>query len=175
MTTRFDGQGATKNQGAMTRVVCANTLAMASSEKAPVVTTRHNQTFSADRVNKELSQVIANFEAYKSMGEALAQFVMSEQTVVKFFNTMLDIKEDDSELSTRKKNQRDALFQSWLTTAGEVDNRLSGWAALNTVTRFVDHARGGDNDKRDLSANFGSGAQMKQKAADLLVTMMEAA
>jgi phage/plasmid-like protein (TIGR03299 family) len=176
MTTTFDGSGATVNKGTMVRVVCNNTLdaALADGGKC-VVKTRHNTKFDAARVGKELARIAEGFTAYKAMGEALYANEMSAEQVSLFFKSMLDIPFDAkwSELSGKKQNQFDALRDAHKTTARETKGNTA-WAALNAITRYVDHdkaTRGGDSEDeaRVLSSQFGSGAALKAKAVAFLM------
>lgn len=171
MTTTFDGSGSTINQGTMTRVVCNNTLNIATADTRAVVRTRHNTRFDAARVGKELGQIAQGFACFKAMGDALAQDEMAAGDVSAFFKACLDIpfdvKADD--VSTRKLNQFRALNNSYRATVAEGTQAGTSWAALNAITRYVDHDRGSDDESRMLSAQFGSGAGMKAKAMELLL------
>jgi phage/plasmid-like protein (TIGR03299 family) len=176
MTTTFDGSGATINKGCTERVVCNNTLDVALGEKhTPVIRTRHNTKFDAAKVAKELAAVAQGFSYYKKMGDALAQNEMAKDEVSRFFKSLLDIpfeaKPDD--VSTRKMNQFHALSNAYRTSIGE--GATGAWAALNAVTRYVDHDRsvktvGSDiTESRFLSSQFGSGHLLKSKAVGLLM------
>lgn len=178
MTTTFDGSGATVNKGTMTRVVCNNTLdAALGSDKRAVIRTRHSTKFDADRVHRELSTIISGFSQYKAMAEAMVAVDMSREQVSKFFKAVLDIpfdaKADD--ISGRKMNQFQALSNAYGVTIQEGTKPNSAWAALNAVTRYVDHERStrnaenGVDEARVISANFGSGSALKSKALNLLL------
>jgi phage/plasmid-like protein (TIGR03299 family) len=180
MTTTFDGTGSTINQGTMTRTVCNNTLNVALADRRAVVKTRHNTRFDAAKVGAELAQIAQGFSEYKAMGDAMAQRDMTKADVSEFFKACLDIPLDvkHEDLSGRKQNQFAALVQSYRTTARE-GAQGNAWAALQSVTRYVDHersSRGGDDkvEGRFTSAQFGSGAALKSKAVSLLLAKMEA-
>lgn len=182
MTTTFDGSGSTQNQSCMERVVCRNTLRAAMGEKGNgIVKTRHNTKFDARRVGKELGAIIAGFEAYKAMGDAMVSVHMSERDTVAFFKALLDIPFDatSADISGKKRNAFEALATAYDTTLNEGAEPCTQWAALNAVTRYVDHdkhTKGADeNESRFLSSNFGSGAAMKAKAIDLLMPRMAVA
>lgn len=172
MTTTFDGSGATLNKGTMTRVVCNNTLDAALSDARCTVRTRHSTKFDAKQVSDELARVAKGFETYKLMGDAMAQANMTVADLADFFKDMLDIPHDakEEDISTRKANQYKALAACYKTTAAE-GARGNAWAALNTITRYVDHERhtARDDAARFDSAQFGSGAQIKARAVDLLL------
>lgn len=173
MTTTYDGTGATINQGTMTRVVCNNTLDVAVSDKRAVIKTRHNTIFDAEKVSKELATIAQGFSAYKAMGEAMAQHQMARDQIQKFFENMLDIKED-AEVSTRKTNQLEKVEAAYETSIAEGAQRNSAWAALNAITRYVDHDRstGKSDAKAFVATQFGSGKLFKDKAVTALKLAM---
>ncbi len=171
MSTSFDGSSATINQGTMTRTVCRNTLNVSLSDKRAMIRTAHTTDFNAAQVGKELAQIAQGFASYKAMGDAMAMVHMTKDQVSDFFKTCLEIpldaKKDD--LSTRKQNQFQAVVDAYKTTATETEVGTA-WAALNAITRYVDHEKTTDETKRFHSANFkGSGLQMKALAVDLLM------
>jgi phage/plasmid-like protein (TIGR03299 family) len=183
MTTSFDGTMATINSATMVKVVCNNTLqaSLADSGKSRV-TTSHRTKFDAARVGKELARVASGFAAYKAMGEAMAQRHLENDQIAHLFKHVLDIpfetKKDD--LSTRKQNQFDDLSRCYGQTVKEENDvhRGTAWAALNAVTRYVDHdrsTRGGSDatEQRFVSAQFGSGAALKAKAVTYLDDMCD--
>lgn len=171
MTTTFDGSGSTINQGTMTRVVCNNTLNMATADKRAMIRTTHATKFDAAKVGKELAAIAQGFAAYKSIGDALAQTEMAVAEVSNFFKEILDIPFDakEADVSTRKMNQFAALNTALKTTKNE--GATGAWAALNAITRYVDHDRSANDDRaRFESANFaGSGSKLKAKAMGLLL------
>jgi phage/plasmid-like protein (TIGR03299 family) len=176
MTTTYDGTGATINQGTMTRVVCNNTLDCAVADRRAVIKTKHNAYFDANKVSKELAAIAQGFEVYKAMGEAMAQHQMARDQIQSFFNNMLEIKADE-EISTRKKNQLEKIEQAYdiSVSEGPQRNRNSAWAALNAITRYVDHDRTANNEnKAFVASQFGSGKLLKDKAVTNLKLLMAA-
>jgi phage/plasmid-like protein (TIGR03299 family) len=176
MTTSFDTSMPTINRATMVRVVCNNTLDCALADKAKsLVKTRHNTKFDAQRVGGELARIADGFKAYKAMGDAMAQVHLSKEHVSKLFRAVLDIpfdaKADD--VSQRKLNQFDELRRAYRATCNEGTEPGTAWAALNAVTRYVDHDRstrggGSETEARFVSAQFGSGATLKEKAVAYL-------
>jgi phage/plasmid-like protein (TIGR03299 family) len=175
MTTTFDSSGATINKATMQRVVCANTLRMSLYDDSAEVRTRHNTTFNPDKVSAELGAIAQSFERFKALGDAMVQVQMSKEDMSSFFKALLDIPFDAKreDISTKKLNNFEALTQAYGETVREGTPALTQWTALNAVTRYVDHAkhvRGvGNPESRVLSAEFGSGANMKAKALQLLL------
>jgi phage/plasmid-like protein (TIGR03299 family) len=177
MTTTFDGSGSTINQGTMTRTVCNNTLNVSLSDKRAVVRTTHSSKFNKEKVGRELASIAQGFACYKAVGDALAQNHMAKDEVSDFFKTCLDIPLDATSdaVSTRKLNQFKELSNALRVTANE-GAQGNAWAALQAITRYVDHDRStsqsnGSSEEaaRFNSAQFGSGANMKAKAMALLM------
>lgn len=182
MTTTFDGSGATINKATMTRVVCNNTLDAAMLDKRATVRTRHNTKFDAARVGKELSALAESFDSYRVMAEAMVAVEMSAADVSAFFKQCLDIPFDAKreDISGKKMAQFQALSNSYSTTVREGTAANTQWAALNAITRYVDHeksVKGGvsKDEARVLSANFGTGALLKAKALNILMPRLAVA
>jgi phage/plasmid-like protein (TIGR03299 family) len=181
MSTTYDSTGATINQCTTTRVVCSNTLRMAHADGRAVIKTRHSTRFDAARVGKELAQLAQGFATYKVIGDALASVEMSAQQVSEFFKTCLEIpfnaKPDD--ISSRKFNQFKDLSRCYKTSVTEGAAANTPWAALQAITRYVDHDRSvqtGDMTEsvaRFRSAQFGSGDALKGKAMGLLLPLVK--
>lgn len=176
MTTTFDGTGATINRATATRVVCQNTLNISHKDRRTDIRTRHNTRFDGDRVARELAQVVASFDEFKAMGDAMADISMTKEQTIRFFGEILDISPDAKagDISTRKMGQFRDMLAAYGKSVNEGAPDGSQWAALQAVTRYVDHTRGtrgGEGDeavRRFQSANFGTGAQLKTQAMALL-------
>lgn len=86
---------------------------------------------------------------------------------------------NESAVHTRTKNNRERLIQLFEEGAGQKGNAKAygtAWGAFHAVTEYVDHyrnTRSKDLDMREelrfKSAWFESGAELKQKAFDLLM------
>jgi len=177
MSTTFDATAATINKLTDTRVVCNNTLDVAlGGDHRAEVRTRHNTKFNADRVSRELEGMAQAVEHYKAFGDTMAHTRMVKETVSKYFKALLDIPFDakPDDVSSRKMNQFGDLNRAYSQTLQEGAQPETAWAALNAVTRYVDHdksTRGGDaGEARFMSAQFGTGAAMKREAVRLLTT-----
>jgi phage/plasmid-like protein (TIGR03299 family) len=180
MTTTFDGSGSTINQATMTRTVCNNTLNVALADKRAVIRTRHSTKFDAAKVGKELATLAQGFASYKKLGDALAQNEISREEISNFFKGCLDIpfdaKQDD--ISGRKQNQFAALGTAYKETVREGTAPNTAWAALNAITRYVDHnpvfsSKPATDEKRFISTQFGGGADLKAKAVGLLLPRVQ--
>jgi hypothetical protein len=158
MSTSFDASQATRNEATLTRAVCANTLRAAHMSAKALVKTRHNTRFNGAQVARELGQIAQSF-----------------------FATLLGVAPDAkaSEISTRTKNIAQDLASSYRRTQHERNSsRDDVWTALQAVTRYVDHDRSVRNAPNEVvgrfdSGTFGSGDQMKGKAMELLLPLVD--
>lgn len=175
--TGFDGSLATHFYMTMVRAVCANTLA-AGLDKSAMVTVRHSTKFDPARAREQLAKLAQQVDRYKEAGDAMAQHVMAESETVALFRKLLDIPADATakDISTRKLNMFADLSRAYDRSVSEGAPANTAWATLQAVTRYVDHdrtARGGDDvseaEKRFTSAQFGSGADMKAEAWNLIM------
>jgi phage/plasmid-like protein (TIGR03299 family) len=174
--TAFDGTLASTFIASFVRTVCDNTMrANLALRGVPSIKLRHNTKFDADRVGKQLAEVVKTFEAYKAMGDAMAARHVDEMQLKCLFKSVLDIPWDTpvKDVSARKVNQYKALWDAYAQTGRETEPGTA-WCALNGVTRWVDHDRdvrgnGAPADTaRFTSANFGPGVALKEKAVAFL-------
>lgn len=176
--TGFDGSLATHFQYTLVRGVCNNTVSAAFLDKRALFTLRHTKKLDVAEVKRRLSEMAASVDTFKAAGEALAQNVMAENEVVDLFRHLLDIpaQATSKDISTRKNNQFNQLVHAYDISRNERGGDMSAWTALQSVTRYVDHDRSGRGDdsmspeqKRFVSSQFGSGAELKGKAMAFLM------
>jgi phage/plasmid-like protein (TIGR03299 family) len=179
-TTSFDSTQASRYQASTIRTVCQNTLNAAIADARGVVRVRHNTRFDKVEASKQLATILQSVERFKAIGDAMLAVHMAADAVSAFFKSCLDIPFDSKrdDVSTRKLNQFAALNDAYLKTVNEGTQRLTAWSAFNAVTRYVDHdrsVRGGADVEtaRFASAQFGAGAQLKDKAFNLLLPLVK--
>lgn len=191
-STSFDGASSTKFWISIIRAVCANTIAAGLGESKAIVSVRHNAKLVATNVQAKLAELAQQVTAYKALGDSLARVIMSEKEISAFFKAALDIPTDakPDDISIRKMNQFRALSRAFsVTKNAERGGSFDAFTALNAITRYVDHYRsvrqtiGNDGKPIDTleannvarfdSANFGSGAQFKNRAVALLMPMIQ--
>lgn len=181
--TSFDKSRRSSLMATSTCIVCNNTLSYAANQDAAsTLSFTHRTKFAGamrDRAAADFAALVQQFDKFKEMGDAFAQQQLSREQIATFFKTLLDIpltaKRD--EISARKANQFDALTQAMQAAhkAEAAGAPMTKFAALQAVTRYVDHERstkdGGDGVQlsRLYSSQFGSGADMKARAVDLLI------
>jgi phage/plasmid-like protein (TIGR03299 family) len=187
ITTSFDGTLATRMVATPVRVVCNNTITaalyQANREKA-YISVRHNVDFSRPDVQRDavdrFQAVIAEFDAYKALGDALASHRFAKDKVDEFFANLTTAKtmvgkSADERPTGRAKAALDRLQQSYTDTLSEGTEGGTAWAMLNGVTRYVDHNRtvrdtqgDGKEGAQLYSSLIGSGAALKRDAVAML-------
>ena len=180
--TSFDGTLATGNTASLEATVCNNTLTW-NRQRGKTLKVRHSSKLcesKQDAMNNELEEIIASFDQYKHMADAMAITRQSQADTELLLKTIFFGKDklpaDDKGLKTQTVNQLSDLFDCYRTTVKEGREAGTVWATLNAVTRYVDHNRttrdhSGDGEmmSRFASAQFGSGQAMKQRAVEYLI------
>lgn len=180
--TSFDKSRRSSLRATSTCVVCNNTLRMSDTDEASTLSFTHRTAFAGqvrDNAARDFAALVSKFDKFKEMGDAFAQQQMSKEQIATFFKTLLDIplaaKAD--EISARKSNQFADITRALQSAncAEAAGAPMTKFAALQAVTRYVDHDRStrdngdGANLSRLYSAQFGSGADLKARAVDLLL------
>jgi phage/plasmid-like protein (TIGR03299 family) len=185
MSTSFDSSQPTRNEATTTRVVCRNTLRAAHMNAKACIKTTHRSQFQGAQVARELAQIAQSFVQFKAMGDAMAQQELTRVEVQSFFAKLLDIPVDakPDDISGRKRNIAADLVGAYNATKRERNTQRDDvWSALQAVTRYVDHdrtVRGSDGTSDGLIAarfeagTFGSGDDMKGKALNMLLPMVD--
>lgn len=186
LTTSYNGSLATTAQATSIRVVCNNTLTASIYDKAGTATVKvpHSRKWTQavqEDAHERLTLIASEFDKYKVLADALAGTRMAKATTEDFLKAIAygpTHGKPEAEQSGQAKANLDRLFQSWAQTATETEGDTA-WAALNAVTRFVDHDRntrmkGGVTnvaDARMASSFYGSGAVIKGDAVRRLAAM----
>lgn len=169
MLTSHDGSYALQVSWVFERVVCANTLSIALKGQKNKVSIRHTSNWKDKET--EARRVLGLGEKYfQTVQEALAGMndrLMTPEEMEVFTKVLLPAK-DEKDASTRVTNIRNEIATLFGRGAG--NKGASRWDALNAVTDYADHNQTlrGENSTRLESALLGSGAQLKQRAYDLL-------
>lgn len=167
LATSFDGTLATRAQFTSVRVVCNNTLRVSLGERAGAISIPHSTEFHADRVKVDLGLLESAFEDFHVHACALAQRKVSKPEAVKFLLDILADGEPIEELSTRKANIVQNVFNLYNGSgmgAGFTSSQGTAWGLVNAITQYVDHEQGHNVNNRFRSAQFGLGADLKVHA-----------
>lgn len=174
LSTSFDGSMATKAQFTSVRVVCNNTLSIATASSKGAVVVPHSSTFDATGAKVELGLIHGAWSKFEDEANALADRRLTNKEAMQLlFDIMepkaaLDLKRGDAvEVSTKRKNQITSvfdLFQGRGMGAGFVSSAGTAWGMVNAITQYIDHDAGHNVNNRFRSGQFGPGAAMKQEA-----------
>lgn len=180
LATSYDGKFSTTAQFTSIRVVCWNTLSWSldGAGTAGVVKIPHTSEFDPQAIKEQLGLLgDLNEKGWNKFHDnviQLADFKVNKRQAVEFFLELLDVDEEASgrQLQTTKKLL--AFYESG-PGAHFVSSHNTTWGLVNAVSYFTDHARRGRTDRRFDSAAFGSGAQLKAKAFDKALALVDAA
>jgi phage/plasmid-like protein (TIGR03299 family) len=173
------------------RVVCNNTLSMALSDKSQKsFRARHTTNILNKAVDarKVLGLADAYFENFMAGVEQLASAAFNDAQMKEFTYSLFALDPEKSIADQRKNKEYEADVVMDLFKHGRgndlVGVRNTKWAALNSVTEYIDHhapsgrkSESGQlhtavaNADRLSSAWLGHGAVVKQQAWDLLFSM----
>ena len=177
LSNSHDGSQALRIQITPVRVICANTLRFATRDKGGFY----------GKHTKNLMQKAG--EAREVLGLASAYYEMFAQKADQMLNTTLSVMQVQSVLEKvyqfnpdKAYDEQDhrvkTAYETTLDLLQHPTNMVGGmsgtaWAAWNAVTYYVDHervVRGDYKDDKRLDASwFGVGADIRQRAYDLLV------
>ena len=178
-----------------TRIVCANTAAIAVSnaykKKDQMVKIRHTRSAMGklDEAKRVLGLAIDNAEVYAETMTALAKKQVNTAQWADLLDELMPLPEvKDEEKPGRSwsmtNNKREKLYELFESGVGTdiVGVRGTAWGAYNAITEFTTHharVNAGDKDsdgygrrrnERLLESSwFGSGNALNQKALDLLI------
>jgi phage/plasmid-like protein (TIGR03299 family) len=178
--TGHDGSLSHQYRLCMTRVVCANTLSAALSERTRAkLTIRH--TKNAPERLEGVQDALAGIRGDLMTVEEKLTFLATRRVTRESMEGILDrlfpkSKDDDGaekESSTRRKNVLAEVLALYELNDGNAfpEQRGTAYALLNAVTNYTDHlrsSRGGNGTGRAESAIFGSGERLKTQALDVI-------
>jgi len=173
----FDASSALRALLTCTRVVCANTVAMALNRgRGEGVTIRHRGDLDVhvDQARQTLGLVRQRLDQYQQDCTLLRDTPLDGDRLTGYFRGLLPPLNKDA--SNREKAHRARLLARWQANAVNDLNSLDGmqgtaWAAVNAVTEHANHGRAfrGSSDlarreSRLESVWFGSARDLADKA-----------
>lgn len=175
-----DGSGSAKVYSAVTRQVCANTVAMALGEakKAKrMFNIRHTRNY-ADRLKeaeKALGMIREYAETFEVFANKLLNIKFSETDFEKMMDHLMVEPEDkDTKAFTLVDRERGKLHQAHM--AVDLSNiQYTAWGAYNAVADYADHMRLSRGDETTRKVNeflrtFSTqGSEIKDKALDYIL------
>lgn len=162
-----------------TRVVCANTLAVARRQDATQqITVKHttNVVTNLDKVRETFDMQRAELKKGAEQYRFLAARKCDDKNLVRYVREVLKPgAADDDKIKVRNVDEICELFT---TGQGAEMSRGTMWGAFNAVTEYATHHRGrGDSDKsqdaRQNSNWFGGGQKLTDRAFDLALQFAE--
>lgn len=178
LSNSHDGSQALRIQLTPIRVICANTLSFATRERGGFYA-KHTRNVGTKAA-----------EAREILGMAHAYYEMFARTVDQLVNTRMTVWDQQRYLQEVYRFKADKpyadqdhrivkAYESTLDLLNHPSNLIGGiqgtaWAAFNAVTYYVDHEKvvRSSLDRRDDSqldsSWFGSGAELRQRAYELL-------
>lgn len=155
------------------RQVCTNGMHALVKQYAKTVAVKHTENaafrfvFNAKQV---LAEEIAYFERFAVECRKLVKKEMDSLEVNAFLYELFE-QEKGKDIETKTLNQMSAIKTLAMRTGTGIDLpgvKGTAWAVYNGVTEFVDRYKPTKGDNRDYSADFGTGADMRERAFALL-------
>jgi phage/plasmid-like protein (TIGR03299 family) len=174
LSTSADRTLSTTARFTTVRVVCNNTLSMATTDKSHCVSFTHARKFDHDLMRAKLGKAVENFGAFMEMAKVLQKQKMNVHGAEDFITNLLLTHVqwgDDLAIENVRKSKGFTKILDLFEGAGK-GWELTGytkWGMLNAVTEYYDHhIPTRTADARLNSTWFGTGDSIKQKAINLL-------
>ncbi len=168
LASSCDGSLATQARLTSVRVVCNNTLQLATNRSGNVVQVRHNSVFDAAQVKSQLGEFNDAFKAFEQTAKFLAGIKVSSNQAMSVFTKILG---GDDKKPSRAATRALALFEGGGIGADLESSKGTAWGALNAVTQLLDWETARTPDARMANAWFGGGVNVKAKVAEELLAL----
>jgi phage/plasmid-like protein (TIGR03299 family) len=174
LSNSHDGSSALRVYFTPIRVVCANTLAMAerrSHGQGVSIVHKGNLAAKVSEAQEILGFAARFYDDLEGKINQLASYYPSRKQLDDYFKSLYP--DRDETTNRRSQNVRTILVQLFESGRGQEfpETSRTMWSAFNALTEYVDHRRstrgntpGERADRRLMSAWFGSGNELKQKA-----------
>ena len=178
LATSYDGKMATRAMFTSVRVVCHNTLSMAMAGQDGV-SIGHRSEFNSDSVKAQMGLRGETFKVFQQHADNMSEVGVNKAAAVQFLTQILAGEDAKVEkLSTRQGNIVQNvlnLFEGKGMGADYSSSKGTVWGLVNSVTEYVDHQYGRNQNNRLRAAWFGKGNDMKNKAFDKALTLVQQA
>lgn len=182
VATSHDGSMSYTAKLVDTRVVCANTLAVALGERGSAFRVKHTASAKQrmELAVEQLSEVKQTAISVKAKMERLAEAKLTRESVTAILDRLFPRPKDEKANTTRRDNNVADVLRLYAHNDANAYPSVQGTAynLLNAVTEYTDHLRTarGNGSKpeqvavaRSESALFGSGAQLKTQALQVIL------
>ncbi|MGL5497984.1 MAG: DUF932 domain-containing protein [Aeromonas sobria] len=176
LATSCDGTLCTTAQFTSLRVVCNNTLQMALNDNADAIKVPHSTKFNPEHVKEVLGLGLANWDLFQRNIHELSHRSVSPAEAILFFSDLInDPTDDDGNIVlSRPTKKLQELYQGAGMGSELTSAKNTAWGLVNAVTEYVDHhRRARSQDNRLDSAWFGQGAQLKTRALNQALTLLQ--
>jgi phage/plasmid-like protein (TIGR03299 family) len=169
LSTSADGSLATEGRITTVRVVCNNTLRLAS-KGASSFKVSHRSTFKAEECRTIIESAHEEFGAFMDMSRKLASIKVESKLAEDMTALLLTTPTRDADAARDSAGftRIMALFQGGGKGSTLESSRETAWGWLNSATEFVDHhVRARNDENRTAAALWGPGADLKQRAVEI--------
>lgn len=176
LSTSCDGTLATTAQFTSVRVVCNNTLSIATKGNETKIRVPHNSTWNPGEVKEQLGLIDSGWARFKDQIELLAETKVTTDVATTYLLQLFGDPTVDAANQSPAVAGKCAgiweLFKGAGMGAGMESCNDSMWGLLNAVTQTVDHHSNHRTVDSRLNNNwFGSGASKKTEAFELALQM----
>jgi phage/plasmid-like protein (TIGR03299 family) len=169
LSTSCDKTLATTARFTTVRVVCNNTLGMATANGADCVSFTHATKFDAELMKTKLGAAVESFGAFMEMSKFLQRRRINEAQAKTLLARILDAPYTEEGLPQESRPFKRIMDLFNGEAKGIEVAGGTKWGLLNAVTEYYDHHRPSRTDDARLnSAWFGKGDAMKAKAVAVL-------
>lgn len=179
LATSCDGTLATTAKHTAIRVVCNNTLTMATGRHSAeaAIKVNHRTTFQASKVHQALG-IDTGWNQFMDQVNGLASVPMADEKALEFIQSL--VKPDwqpEKSFKTELLEYKAPAF-IWALYKGQgrgmemASAKGTAWGLLNAVTEYTDHLAGGGADRRLQQAWFKKGDELKTQALNDLLAMV---
>ncbi len=191
LATSLDGSMKTTAMMTSVRVVCANTLAMATSATKPQINVSHRSVFEPQVIKRALGVAQDSFQLFIVQAQEMAETPIKLDEALEVLRGIFGgprakkapntawlgslqelgtpTPDDDEGKESRTIARVLELFAGGAMGADLKSSKGTRWGLLNAITQHVDHEMGRTDDTRLDSAWFGRGAGFKADALEALV------
>lgn len=181
IATGFDGRMKNIIKDCNTRVVCANTLEIASKEKSnfDFKYLKHTKNIRTKLIDVEQTILgrLQSFEKQVESYQYLASKKIDSVTAQKYIGSVfltLEQMEGKKEISTKMSNTVSHVIDLIDTQKGLEHVpaiRGTAWQAYNAVSEYVTHEYGRNQESRMHAQYFGESAKINKRAFDLALAL----
>ena len=167
LSSSCDGSLSTQARLTTVRVVCNNTLQMATQGKADVVV-RHNSVFDAEKTKLQLEGIYESLEAHSKAMKVLAGIKLSDKKAEEFLAKLF--KNEERNLGRQPARVLE-LFKGDGLGADLESSKGTAFGLLNAFTQYADWEAGRNQNNRLFNSWFGANSDRKIEIADKLLEL----